>query len=231
MAEKCVQLAFGLPPASKLGRAWLPCCPPWAAARPVCFRQDSGAVRGGALTTDRGTSSSATRGVLLCFEAPPARGTALSEPVGWLPADLSAFLFSERGAGCICLMLYCRLAPARKWPTRCRGQGRRALPPRLVQESKTFPSEILGFDSQEVMSTAGTGWVRFLTYICTGSPFRCKLKNELAKQLKQAARTAKTLQCGGRRTFNFQSRDGFPIQPLRDHFFAPLPSQVLLGSG
>lgn len=139
MAEKCVQLAFGLPPASKLGRAWLPCCPPWAAARPVCFRQDSGAVRGGALTTDRGTSSSATRGVLLCFEAPPARGTALSEPVGWLPADLSAFLFSERGAGCICLMLYCRLAPARKWPTAVWGARQESPPSKAGARVKDLP--------------------------------------------------------------------------------------------
>lgn len=164
-------------------------------------------------------------------EARPARGTALSEPVGWLPADLSAFfVFRERSR----VHLLDALLPACSCQEVAHGgvggKARRALPPRLVQESKTFPSEILGFDSQEVMSTAGTGWVRFLTYICTGSRFRCKLKNELAKQLKRVARTAKTLQCGGR-TFNFQSRDGFPIQPLRDHFFAPLPSQVLLGSG
>lgn len=54
------------------------------------------------------------------------------------------------------------------------------------------------------------------------------LKRKRAKQLKQVARTAKTLQCRGR-TCRFQSRTGF--QPTSERTFprCPLPSQVPFG--
>lgn len=54
------------------------------------------------------------------------------------------------------------------------------------------------------------------------------LKRKRAKQLKQVARTAKTLQCRGR-TCHFQSRTGF--QPTSERTFprCPLPSQVPFG--
>lgn len=126
------------------------CLPP-----PARTLGSPGAVRGAALITDGGTSSSANMGVLRVLKPGPAHGTALSEPVGWLPADLSAFLFSERDRSRVhlldALLLACSCQEVAQGCVG--GKAGRALPPRMGRGSKTsFPSKVLGFDSQEVMS-------------------------------------------------------------------------------
>lgn len=139
VTEKCVQLVSGPPPARELGTAWLCCCPPWPAALPLSSRQDSGVsrcCRGAALITAWGTSSSANTGVLCVPKPGPACGTALSEPVGWLPADLSAFLFSERDRSRVHLLDALRLACSCEDHSGVGGKARRALPPRVGQGSK-----------------------------------------------------------------------------------------------
>lgn len=114
----------------------------------------------------------------------------LCELADWPPADLSAFLFSERDWSRVYL-LCCWLAPARKG-TASRGVGgkaRRALQPRMGQESQTsFPSKVLGFDSQEVMLNHMDGVDEVPNLHLYRLLFRCKMKYKLAKQLKQVAR-------------------------------------------
>lgn len=68
---------------------------------------------GAALRTDGGTSQLSPNGVLCALKPRPAQGVVLCELAGWPPADLSAFLFSERDRSRVYL-LCCRLAPARK---------------------------------------------------------------------------------------------------------------------
>lgn len=149
-----------------------------------------GAAGGAALRTDGGTSQLSPHGVLCALKPRPAQGVVLCELVDWPPADLSAFLFSERDWSRVYL-LCCWLAPARKG-TASRGVGgkaRRALQPRMGQESQTsFPSKVLGFDSQEVMLNHMDGVDEVPNLHLYRLLFRCKMKYKLAKQLKQVAR-------------------------------------------
>lgn len=69
------------------------------------------------------------------------------------------------------------------------GEARRALPPRIGQESQTsFASKVLGFDSQEVMLNHMDGVDEVPSLHLYWLLFGRKMKNKLAKQLKQVAR-------------------------------------------
>lgn len=204
--------------------ALLPCSALRTASPPPGLLGSPGAAGGAALRTDGGPPHPAdSESCVLRSPASPWR--CAPQARGRPPADLSAFLFSERDRSRARLLDALLLACSCQEGDRggVGGEARRALPPRTGRESQTsFPSKVLGFDSKEVTSNRTDGADEVPSLHRYWLLFRCKLKNKLAKQLKQVARAAKTLQCRGRRTFHGQSRAGFPVQPQREPFFAVL---------
>lgn len=108
-------------------------------------------------------------------------------------------------------------------------KARRALPPSMGRGHSPSSYDGPGLWFLEMMSNHidRADHIPNSTFVldpCLGP----SLKRKRAKQLKQVARTAKTLQCRGR-TCRFQSRTGF--QPTSERTFprCPLPSQVPFG--